>query len=457
MSNPALIVLSKMVNESCYFTVEDNLGEAIHIHYADGIVNTRMDLTIDEFFEFCDEVEIILNGLLDGVAVCADFDENFLIGLAPIIKDLTSVSYGSVMLEDLQSARTQEDGALVLCPLREGRLSRAFNGDDSENDAYTQINLYHPKTATIQTNRERLEGIYERVKQADGFLDGDYVTLFNDTNCIFDGQHRAASLLELKGNCEVNVRRLFFRKDSLSELPGRVGRQANIFSHIKEVHEHLVPVNELKSQIINCHYRLSARDQQVEHLEQQLTNRDEQLADCKEQIEIYKQGEDILEKQLANRDEQLVDCKEQINAYIQHISTRDEQIIDRNRQIEHLDRQVANRDEQIADRDQQIADRDEQIADRDQQIADRDEKIANRDEQIVNRDEQIADKNQQIANRDEQIAEYKQQIANRDQQIIDCKQQIAEHETTIAAILQSTSWRITKPLRAVMRTIRRGR
>ena len=105
MSNPALVVLTKMVNESCCFTVEIGLGEVIHIHYADSLVNIRIDLSVDDFFHFCDEVERTLDGLLDGVVKCSDFDENFLISLAPIIMELSGVSYGTVMLEDLLSSK----------------------------------------------------------------------------------------------------------------------------------------------------------------------------------------------------------------------------------------------------------------------------------------------------------------------------------------------------------------
>ena len=52
MSNPAVIVLDevKKSKKSVFkrFVLEDNIGEAIHLH----VDNMRIDFTIDEFLEF---------------------------------------------------------------------------------------------------------------------------------------------------------------------------------------------------------------------------------------------------------------------------------------------------------------------------------------------------------------------------------------------------------------------
>ena len=212
MSNPAVIVLSKMQKKSFTLIVEDNPGEAIHIHLIDGILNIRIDLTINEFFRFAENIERSMNVLLGEKALCTDFDPTFFVGLSPFIKDLDHISYDKVLLEDLLSGRISEDGSYVALPLRVGRLSKALDGDSSENDAYKQINLYSPRTATLLTNEDRLKRIYERIKIKGDLLDGDHVTLLNDTNLIWDGQHRVACLLAIKGNMEVNVRRLWFRQ-----------------------------------------------------------------------------------------------------------------------------------------------------------------------------------------------------------------------------------------------------
>ncbi len=59
----------------------------------------------------------------------------------------------------------------------------------------------------------------------------------------------------------------------------------------------------------------------------------------------------------------------------------------------------------------------------------------------------------QIAERDAQIAEREAQIAERDAQIAEREAQIAERDVHIAAIMNSTSWKATKPIRFAVRNI----
>ena len=90
-----------------------------------------------------------------------------------------------------------------------------------------------------------------------------------------------------------------------------------------------------------------------------------------------------------------------------------------------------------------------QIDERDAQIADRGAQIAERDAQIAERDAQIAERVAQIAERDAQIAERVAQIAERVAQIDERDAQIVERDIRVAAILNSTSWRLASPVRLV--------
>lgn len=49
MSNPGVLSLASLapVGADYRFEIEDNIGEAIHIHYKD----IRLDLTVDEFYK----------------------------------------------------------------------------------------------------------------------------------------------------------------------------------------------------------------------------------------------------------------------------------------------------------------------------------------------------------------------------------------------------------------------
>ena len=71
MSNPGVIVLDstkrnifqKIINRNSfrYFQVEDNIGEAIHIHLDD----LRIEISIKEFFDICDGFKVAINELVD--------------------------------------------------------------------------------------------------------------------------------------------------------------------------------------------------------------------------------------------------------------------------------------------------------------------------------------------------------------------------------------------------------
>jgi GT2 family glycosyltransferase/ubiquinone/menaquinone biosynthesis C-methylase UbiE/glycosyltransferase involved in cell wall biosynthesis len=144
------------------------------------------------------------------------------------------------------------------------------------------------------------------------------------------------------------------------------------------------------------------------------------------------------------------------------IAMRDAQVIDLNAQIVERDTQIADRDTQIADRDTQIADRDTQIADRDTQIADRDTRIAKLKTQING---QVADLSAQIAEYDaknsilsieiERVSlwgKYLQELLDkRDEQITHLSHAVVERDQRIADMSNSSSWRITRPLRGSKR------
>ena len=333
MSNPAIIVLSKMQKEVFSLVVEDNPGEAIHIHLIDGVVNIRIDLTIEEFFLFADEVEKSMNVLLGGKAMCADFDSAFLVGLSPIIQDLDPISYDKVLLEDLLSGRISEDGSFVALPLKEGRLSKSLEGDSAENDAYKQINLYLPRTATLSTNEDRLKRIYERIKIKGDLLDSDYLTLLNDTNLIWDGQHRAACLLAIKGNKEVKVRRLWFRQGMYIPYVFFVDsslsyKESNFFYDtgknsgavnlglLADIHGR---INDMNERILA---QIDGYVQSVSSLRSQIDAYERSVSSLKSQIDAYEQSTCSLRSQIDAYEQSTCSLRSQIDAYKHSTSWR---------------------------------------------------------------------------------------------------------------------------------------
>jgi hypothetical protein len=101
---------------------------------------------------------------------------------------------------------------------------------------------------------------------------------------------------------------------------------------------------------------------------------------------------------------------------------------------------------------QAVAKREEQIKSLNQAVADRDEHNKSLNQAVADRDEHNKSLNQAVADRDEQIKSLNQAVADRDEQILNLN-------WDVNAFQNSTSWRVTKPVRYIgqqLKTIRRA-
>ena len=217
--------------------------------------------------------------------------------------------------------------------------------------------------------------------------------------------------------------------------------------------------------------QVADRDGYIERLTGNLAERDTQVADRDGYIER-------LTGNLAERDTQVADRDGYIERLTGNLAERDTQVADRDGYIERLTGNLAERDTQVADRDGYIerltgnlAERDTQVADRDGYIerltgnlAERDTQVAERDGQAAERDTHIATLTGALTERDVQIAKREREIgaltgarAERDRHmnevLADRDRRIDELNRTLAVILGSRSWRVTRPLRAVVRVL----
>ena len=67
MSNPGVCTLVEFQLNGQRFCIEDNIGEAIHIHYG----HFRVDLTVEEFLTLADDMLKTLNDIIkvDGLDI----------------------------------------------------------------------------------------------------------------------------------------------------------------------------------------------------------------------------------------------------------------------------------------------------------------------------------------------------------------------------------------------------
>ena len=213
MINPGVVTLASLNNIEYLqfpyrFCVEDNIGEAIHIHYKD----IRLDLSTKELRELStalmQTVDDIVN--IDGFH-SEDFDPVFLVAFSSYLPRLKRVEHKEIFLEDILCDTFDEDGKPCLRNIKHSRVFKALCGLTTENDEHV-VQFNHLKVATAEkmTNQERLMYDLEQVKKFGYPKGNDLITLFNDENVIRDGQHRAACLYYLYGNIKVPVRNLIF-------------------------------------------------------------------------------------------------------------------------------------------------------------------------------------------------------------------------------------------------------
>ncbi|WP_027206061.1 hypothetical protein [Butyrivibrio fibrisolvens] len=265
MSNPGVILLAsleQMVDFPYRFDIEDNIGEAIHIHYKD----IRLDLTIKEFEAFAEEVAKLFTKMIDNDSFdLSYFDENNLVMLAPLLIDLDHIEKAEINLDDIM-VDCIEDGKEVYRPLSSSRVIKALNGDFEDDDNRKQENYFDFATHRKMTNAERLEYNLQNIKEKGYPTDDCLISVWGENNHIIDGQHRAGCLYYLNGNMRVPVRKLFFNDKTSNIVCGE--KSKNIYEYYEE----------LKTE----HYQLEARYHELDII---LNERDAIIADYQRQIQ----------------------------------------------------------------------------------------------------------------------------------------------------------------------------
>lgn len=213
MSNPGVITLAyKKLIDGKNIRVEDNIGEAIHIHYED----FRIDLTVKEFQELIRTVEKTLDQLIEVENFhIKDYDPVFLDMMSEQLPDLVEVKDDVIYLEDIKIATKGFLGLPVVRKLKKSHMYKALLGDIKVHEQYIQENRRG------ESNIQRLSRILESVKKNGYPNQGQYMIFYNNQNNIRDGQHRAASLYFLNGNMEVPIKRFIFKENkyNLSQHP----------------------------------------------------------------------------------------------------------------------------------------------------------------------------------------------------------------------------------------------
>jgi len=231
MSNPAVIKLQQKNIGKSRVWLDDNLGEAIHIHIDD----IRVDLTTEEFDNIYHDIADAINAMVmvNGFD-CNKIDPVYLeVLLWENLLHLKEVKKSTVKLGELLAP-----GKKGIYPLPESRAVRALNGDTKENDG---PRLSHH---IGQTSEERLNAMMDSIQKNGYPWNDDYIVLYGDDNIIRDGQHRAACLYKLMGDIEVPVVRYYFDNYVPEDVKKTRKKGYRIVSKIKE---HIHRIRNIKS------------------------------------------------------------------------------------------------------------------------------------------------------------------------------------------------------------------
>ena len=154
--------------------------------------------------------------------------------------------------------------------------------------------------------------------------------------------------------------------------------------------------------------------------------------------------------------EDLLKIMERVRGYDIAVSERDGQIVGLSEKLVERDGQIVGLSEKLVEREGQIAGLSEKLVEREGQIAGLSEKLVERDRQVAVLTEIQVERDGQIASLTEILVECDGQIESLNQALVERDQQIRANiciEAELNQILKSTSWRVTRPLRAFRRNI----
>jgi hypothetical protein len=155
-------------------------------------------------------------------------------------------------------------------------------------------------------------------------------------------------------------------------------------------------------------------------------------------------------------DEMLTRARQAIPRLKEREETRDASIAQLREGIEARDASIAQLREGIKARDASIAPLKEDVEARDASIAQLRESIAQLREGIETRDASVAKLREDIEARDASVAKLREDIEVRDANIAQLRECVKAQEASIEDFRQSTSWKLTAPLRLTIHLFRLG-
>lgn len=207
-------------------------------------------------------------------------------------------------------------------------------------------------------------------------------------------------------------------------------------------------------QIASLDRAVAERDVRTDRLVHAVAERDGQVSAANETVRERDRRLAELQKAIADRDARIAARDERIAARDATADALRAQVTDlhaaateRDRELDSVRRVLSERDATLDGLQTQVRALNETVTDRDIAIADRDRELESVRQAIADRDAVIADRDGELESVRQAVADRDMDIADRDGELDSVRRGIADRDAAIAALQNSTSWRVTKPLR----------
>lgn len=206
MSNPSVFELAKIKIDDSIICIEDNIGEAIHVH----IGPFRIDLTIKEFLKITEKIENVFKFLLSEKEIdILEYNKYFLMNFRDYWLEILKVENKEVKISELKIRLEDEKGVLNSRKITESPFYKYYQKEDINLEVYENI------LDIFQTNKEKADIIYNSIKENQFTFNHEWIVIDNE-GYVLDGEEKICSLLSIYGeNYLCNVK-IFMMKDSLN-------------------------------------------------------------------------------------------------------------------------------------------------------------------------------------------------------------------------------------------------
>lgn len=206
MSNPSVFELAKIKIDDSIICIEDNIGEAIHVH----IGPFRIDLTIKEFLKITEKFENVFKFLLNEKEIdILEYNKYFLMNFRDYWLEILKVENKEVKISELKIRLEDENGVLNSRKIIESPFYKYYQKEDINLEVYENI------LDIFQTNKEKADIIYNSIKKNQFAFNHEWIVI-DDEGHVLDGEEKICSLLSIYGeNYLCNVK-IFVMKCSLN-------------------------------------------------------------------------------------------------------------------------------------------------------------------------------------------------------------------------------------------------